>query len=186
MRDIPTAILSGLAGALIVGFLSWLTIRAGARPKAVGNRQVCSYGAGPRALVLIIAIGLPGMALKSYFDGLAKLDVVLLVFAMTVVFVAYQGTEFFRTRIEYDNEAVYTFSPWRKPRVIPLSAFQEPSYSSAGYCTTYPTSGFGSVRVHDWLQGARVLVDHINAHRARANKSIDRSGDASGASSTHD
>ena len=152
MRDIPTAILSGLAGALIVGFLSWLTIRAGARPKAVGNRQVCSYGAGPRALVLIIAIGLPGMALKSYFDGLAKLDVVLLVFAMTVV----------------------------------LSAFQEPSYSSAGYCTTYPTSGFGSVRVHDWLQGARVLVDHINAHRARANKSIDRSGDASGASSTHD
>jgi hypothetical protein len=114
---------------------------------------------------VLLSVLLPSLVLHSYFRGKADSDVVRLVLGFTVIFAGYQGTEFFQTRIEYDEENVYTFSPWRKNRVIPLNAFGSSIHSSVMYWTAFQTDGYGTVRIHDWLHGAAELIRRIETHR---------------------
>ena len=165
MRDSTTAILSGLLGALIVSAATWWIGRSRPSPSLERGRHICAYGNGARAFVVLLSVLLPSLVLHSYFRGKADLEAVLLVLGFTVVFAGYQGTEFFQTRIEYDDENIYAFSPWRKDRVIPLKAFGSSKHSGMMYWTAFQTEGFGTVRIHDWLHGATQLVSHIQGHR---------------------
>src|SRR6266850_1076205 len=164
-----TPIISGLVGGAAVAVFSWLITRRGANATFSGSRHVLSYGFVARAFVVVLVLLLPVLILYLYFRGLAKMDVVLFILAFNGLSAGYLIPEFFRTRIEFDDSTVYTFSPWRKARAIPWSAFLSAKPSATMYWTTFQTKGFGAVRVHDWLQGATEFKECFERSRSGAN-----------------
>ena len=169
-----TPIISGIVGAGAVAVFSWLITRHGANATFSGSRHVLSYGFVARAFVVVLVLLLPGLILYLYVRGLAKMDVVLVILAFTALSAGYLIPEFFRTRIEFDDSTVYTFSPWRKPRAIPWSAFLSAMPSATMYWTTFETNGFGAVRVHDWLEGAAEFKECFERSRSGPNNALGR------------
>ena len=158
-------VLSGLVGGALLALLSWFIVRTSRRPQRVGNRSVLLYGTVPRVFVLALGAALPILVIHAYFQGRAGTDVIAFTLVLDALFLGYMVPELFLTRIEFDDDNIYTFSAWRKPRVIPWSSITGTSYSAFMYWHTLTTSGFGSVRVHDWLEGASNLLDFYNRRR---------------------
>jgi hypothetical protein len=56
-------------------------------------------------------------------------------------------------RIEFDDNFIYTFSPWRKRRLVPWSAVVGYSYSAVNRWHILKTRGYGSIRLSALLSG---------------------------------
>lgn len=148
-----------------MALLSWFIVRTSRRPKRFGNRSVLLYGRVPRVVILALGAVLPILIIHAYLQGRAGVDVMVFVLVFDALFLGYMVPELFLTRIEFDDDHIHTFSPWRKSRVIPWSSITGTSYSAFMYWHTLTTDGFGSVRVHDWLEGARDFLDMCNQRR---------------------
>jgi hypothetical protein len=126
---------------------------------------VLLYGTVPRVVVLALGIALPILIIHAYLQGRAGVDVIAFVLVLDALFLGYMVPELFLTRIEFDDNHIYTFSPWRRSRVIPWSSITGNTYSAFMYWHTLTTNGFGSVRVHDWLAGANDFLDICRRRR---------------------
>jgi hypothetical protein len=60
-------------------------------------------------------------------------------------------------RVEFDDEFIYTFSPWRKRRVIPWCAVAGYSYSAVNRWHILKTRGNGSVCLSELLSGLATM-----------------------------
>jgi hypothetical protein len=62
-------------------------------------------------------------------------------------------------RIEFDDNLIYTFSPWRKRRLVPWSAVVDYSYSAVNRWHILKTRGYGSIRLSALLSGLGTMSE---------------------------
>lgn len=62
--------------------------------------------------------------------------------------------------IEWDAENIYTRSPWRKPRKIPMAAVTKCEFSIWLQWYRIYTNGLGTIRVHKYMSG---IANFLNA-----------------------
>ena len=77
--------------------------------------------------------------------------------AMTV----YLQLEFSRVRILVGREGIRTFSPWRRPRVIPWEAVTGVRYAPLQQQHIIETDGYGLVRLPLYLSGVESLLGEL-------------------------
>ena len=152
--DFWMPILGGIAStiALVVLILSFAN-----RPSNELNysdRQILEYGDGAKALVILLGTLVPILVLFLYSNDQIDLGAAFSTLGLIGSFVGYCGPEFFRTRIEYDARCVFTFSPWRKPRVIPWTVIMTCKHSALKHWSVFDTFGSGSLRVSDFMRGS--------------------------------
>jgi hypothetical protein len=148
-----------IAGAIALGtlLLSLRQPRSEQDPTSAERREL-KYGDGPKALIIVLGTLVPATVLYLYSTGRIDMNVALLCLALDVFVVGYAGPEFFRTRIEFDSDHVYTYSAWRKPRVIPWSVIMACKYSPLKHWHVFDTFGYGSLRVSDFMEGTSEFV----------------------------
>jgi hypothetical protein len=61
--------------------------------------------------------------------------------------------------IEFDDNFIYTFSPWRKRRLVPWSAVVGYSYSAVNRWHILKTRGYGSIRLSALLSGLGTMSE---------------------------
>jgi hypothetical protein len=69
--------------------------------------------------------------------------------------------ESFGVRIAFDGSGIRARSSWRPKRVIPWSAVTEVWYSPMSQWYVVETTGFGHLRLHDWLSGTDTLLSEL-------------------------
>jgi hypothetical protein len=72
--------------------------------------------------------------------------------------------EFFGVRIAFDESGIRARSPWRPKRMIPWSAVTYVGYSPMARSYVVETTGFGHLRLHDWLSGTDTLLSELERH----------------------
>ena len=128
------------------------------------ERCVLQYGDGDKALVIVLGTLLPASVLYLYVANQLDPLWALAVLMLDMLVVGYGGLEFFKTRIEFDAKYVYTFSPWRKPRVIPWAVIMSCKYSPIRKWNTFDTFGYGSLRVSDLMEGKDAFLAKFKRH----------------------
>lgn len=96
--------------------------------------------------------------------------------------------ELWGVTIEWDEENIYTRSPWRKPRKIPMAAVTKCDFSIWLQWYRIYTNGLGTIRVHKYMSGIANFLNALPCTTPRwpppmtfqeaANHPIDRSGEA--------
>ena len=78
-------------------------------------------------------------------------------------------------RVEFDDEFIYTFAPWRGRRVIPWSAVTSYSSSGASGWHTLKTRGYGSIHLSALLSGLGTMREKWESvlHHKRSNQSLE-------------
>jgi len=135
--SIPSGVIGGIVATLL---LLWLASRAVRAARFRGGRYVVEYGlpvrvAGWFALALGVFIAYAASQASPDQRILAACVGGTLFLACLALFL-----EFHFVRIEFDDEFIYTFSPWRKRRVIPWSAVSGYSYSAVNHWHHKPSN----------------------------------------------
>jgi hypothetical protein len=154
--SIPSGVIGGIVATLL---LLWLASRAVRAARFRGGRYVVEYGlpvrvAGWFALALGVFIAYAASQASPDQRILAACVGGTLFLACLALFL-----EFHFVRIEFDDEFIYTFSPWRKRRVIPWSAVSGYSYSAVNHWHILETPGCGSIRLSGLLSGLGTMRD---------------------------
>jgi uncharacterized membrane protein YfcA len=68
-------------------------------------------------------------------------------------------------RIEFDDNFIYTFSPWRKRRLVPWSDVVGYSYSAVNRWHILKTRGYGSIRLSALLSGLGTMSERWENRR---------------------
>jgi hypothetical protein len=150
VSSIPSGIIGGIVAAVL---LSWLASRAVRTARVSDGRYVVEYG---RAVKIAGWLGLALGAFIAYAASQVSSDQrVTAACVGGALFVGCVGLflEFHFVRIEFDDQFIYTFSPWRKRRIIPWSAISGYSYSAATHWHVLKTRGCGSIRLSELLSG---------------------------------
>jgi hypothetical protein len=119
MMNIAPGVIGGAVASLLV---AWLATRAVSTARFRNGRYVVEYDLGAKIVAwFFLGVGLfiahaaarasqDQRVIAAFVGGTMLLCCVLL-------FVHFQ-----RYRVEFDEDRIYTFSPWRKRRVIPWDA----------------------------------------------------------------
>lgn len=161
--DIPPGV-SGVAGGLIsVALLGWLSARAARRgAEIVEGRLLLRYSAGIRligwlglafGLFILFAVGQSTTAESPWMKWGVGGGLFLACLSLLL--------EFLYVRISFDDEAIYTSSPWRKSRRIPWGALRGYDYSDTNRWHILKTEGFGTVRLSVLLSGLQTFHEAV-------------------------
>jgi hypothetical protein len=147
---VPSGVIGGVLAALLV---SWLATRAIRSARFRSGRYVVEYCIPVRvAGWFALAVGMFGVYAASRASPDQRVLAACVSGAMFLACVAL-FLEFHFVHIEFDDEFIYTFSPWRKRRIIPWSSVAGYSYSAVNRWHILKTRGYGSVRLSELLSG---------------------------------
>ncbi len=146
----PSGVIGGILATLL---MSWLATRVVPAARVRNGRHVVEYRLPAKiagwfflALALFIAYAalnaFPEQRILAACVG-GTLSLVGLYLFVEVHFV----------RVEFDDDYIYAFAPWRGRRVIPWSAVVGHSYSAVNRWHILKTRGYGSIRLSDLLSG---------------------------------
>ena len=148
--SLPTGVIGGVLATLL---MTWLVTRATPAARLRSGRYVVEYRLPAKiAGWSFLAIGF----FIAYAASRASADQRVLAACVggTLFLISlYVFLEGQFVRVEFDDEFIYTFSPWRKRRVIPWSAVAGYSYSAVNRWHILKTRGNGSVRLSELLSG---------------------------------
>jgi len=143
-----------VAGAIVVALaLGFLPRNARFHAAHEGHRMVLRYGTPVRVFWwLLLCAVLVGwyVGVQKSNEGPVSQWIVLEGFAVVMLPLF---LEFFLVRIEFDDHAIYTRSPWRSPRRIPWSEITSYSFSRANRWHIFRTRSMGAVRLSVFLSG---------------------------------
>jgi hypothetical protein len=77
----------------------------------------------------------------------------------------YLCLEFFCVRIEFDDECIYTFSPWRARRRIPWDAILQCRHSDLNQWYVLVLRSQGTIRVSRYMCGAEEFLAKLETMR---------------------
>jgi len=161
MMDLKT-ILPGVAGAMGASVAMSLILRS-IRPGAelVDGAHVMRYGRSLKLLTVGFWVCYVGAFVGAFFarpDG--RLPLLITISSFLLMILVFH-IEMFNVRVVYDETGVRTFSPWRRRRVIPWSAFRRVYFSAPLKWYVVETDGYGCVRLHVFLSGVETFLDEI-------------------------
>jgi len=152
----------GVIGGVITVFLMTAllqTVRQTAR--SVGSRQILEYGRPMRVLgVAMLLLGL----LLLYAASCASAEARAAAWTACSLGAAsglWVFLEFFFVRIEFDDESIYTTSPWRRKRRIPWSDIVTCRYSNVNRWHVIKTRTHGTLRVSTYLSGIGSFLEKL-------------------------
>lgn len=150
-----------LTGVIVAWMLRYLIHGAQAESVArAGERRACYTKAMKRVVIglwcavamiaatLGISVGILSWVAVLFIGGLGLLILPL-------------HLETFGVEITWDDTMIYTRSPWRKARRIPMEAVRYVDYSSGMQWHRIHTAGYGIVRLHDFLGGGKALLEQL-------------------------
>jgi hypothetical protein len=150
-----------IGGAIAIILLSWLAGRAQRDATINSGRFVLKYGRAVKSLgciCTILGFGFIYAAAHASKDQMITAACVSgALFAMCLVLFV----EFYFVRIEFDEEFIYTFSPWRRKRVIPWNKVTGYSYSEVNRWHVLKTQKFGAVRLSVLLSGLGTMAEQL-------------------------
>lgn len=154
--------MTGLIGGIIAAlFLGWLANRAQKEARLRSGRRVLEYGRAVRiagwGFLLLGLFFVYAMAQASEDQAVLAACVGGGMFAAG----ASLFVEFQLVRIEFDDDAIYTFSPWRGRRVIPWSAVIGYDYSHMNRWHILKTTRHGSIRLSILLSGLGSMAEQL-------------------------
>lgn len=148
--NFPSGVVGGLLATLL---MSWLVTRAVPTAKVRRGHHVVEYRLPAKiAGWCVAAIGF-FIAYAASQASANQRVIAAVVGVLSLLMSVYMLLEVHFVRVEFDDEFIYTFSPWRKRRVIPWSAVVGYSQSALNRWHILKTRGHGSVRLSDLLSG---------------------------------
>jgi hypothetical protein len=153
--------------------LTWLATRAVPVARLCNGRYIVEYRLAAKiAGWCFLAIGL----FISYAAAQASADQRVLAACLggTAFLIAlYIFLEAHFVRIEFDDQFIYTFAPWRKRRVIPWTAVT--GYSAASGWYVLKTRGYGSIHLSPQLSGLATMREKWESvlHREPSNQALE-------------
>ena len=133
--------------------MSWLATRAVRAARFRGDRYVVEYRLPAKiAGCCLAAIGF----FIAYAASQASANqhvIATILGVLSLLMSVYVLLEVHFVRFEFDDEFIYTFSPWRRCRVIPWTAVAGYSYSAVNRWHILKTRGRGSIRLSELLSG---------------------------------
>lgn len=145
--------------AIIVPVVMRTLYQSAAQASLDQSKNEIAYARPMRAFVIIgwiFAVILAGVFVligdqPSIWDA-------LLGFSLLGIMLLPLHVEVFGVRIRWDDESLYTFSPWRSNRVIPISSIRSCDYSTSMQWYRIFTERHGIVRVHSLATGIPRLL----------------------------
>jgi hypothetical protein len=149
--SIPSGVIGGIVAALLV---SWLATRcAVSAARFTNGRYVVEYGLRAK-MVSWCCLAVGSFIAYGASHPSANQHVLAACLAAGLFLVSlYIFLENQFVRIEFDDNFIYTFSPWRKRRVVPWSAVVGYSYSALNRWHILKTYSYGSIRLSELLSG---------------------------------
>jgi uncharacterized Tic20 family protein len=135
--------------------------------KFAGSQSV----AYPMAMRVFVVLGWIVVVVVAAIAGLKArgpdiLPAALLV-GMFVALVLPLHLEAFGVSITWDDENIYTRSPWRGRRTIPFAAVVSCDYSASMQWYRVRTNGYGIVRLHTMMRGVPYLLQALPCETPR-------------------
>lgn len=158
---------TGLLGGIIATILlKWLSSRAAPYATNRGNRKVLAYGPPVRILGwLMLVFGGFVAYVASQCSSDQRVIAWIVGLSMGVIGL-YIWLEFQFVRIEFDDHAIYTFSPWRRRRAIPWREVTGYHFSELNQWHVIQTSRHGRVRLSSLLSGLFCFFDALKKQKA--------------------
>ena len=147
-------VFSVVAGAIILGWKVKL------HPEKIKDRELLRYGHGSKLIAVICAIAAAmsvGAAFNSEPGEEYIASILIAIFCPIAVLV---GLEVFFVRVEFDDKNIYTYSPWRRNRLISWDDVSGHKY--VGY-HVIETNNNGSIFLHD-IDGLQGFLEEVHRH----------------------
>ena len=180
MKEIAEILSSIFGCVLATWWLVWLSKRANPQADIQNGRSVLVYS----RLVRICGLGaLLVSAFLVFVVSQASKDQKIIAWIIGSIF-GCSGIavllEFLMVRIEYDDNNIYTYSPWRKRRVIPWQAIASYSYSEMNSWHVFKTTGYGRLRLSALLSGLGSFFDMLRHKCPKLRGVADKIGERQG------
>jgi hypothetical protein len=169
--NFPSGVVGGTLAALL---MSWLAMRVARAARSRSGRYVVEYRLPVRLVAwFCLAIGLFAAYAASRASPNQR---IVAACVSSVMLLAGIGVflDFHLVHVEFDDEFIYTFSPWRKPRVIPWSAVVDYRYSALNRWHILKTRNYGSIRLSELLSGLGTMREKWERvlHHRPSNQSL--------------
>ena len=164
MSDWLGPALSGVIGAWMLRYLIH-----GAQAESVaraGERRACYTKAMKRVVIGLWGAVAMITAMLGISVGLVSWVAVITIGILGLLILPLH-LEAFGVEITWDDTTIYTRSPWRKARRIPIEAVRYVDYSSGMQWHRIHTAGYGIVRLHDFLGGGKELLERLAGHEPK-------------------
>ena len=158
-QSLAQGISTALIVAIVPAVLKYLQRSAQKETSAsAGSRTIC-YPKAMRWFVMLgwaftITIGIIAAFYAKDANGWTALPVLGLFVALILPL----HLETFGASITWDDQNIYTRSPWRRRRTIPISAVKFYDYSNSMQWYRIHTAGYGIVRLHNLMRGVPELL----------------------------
>lgn len=163
-----TGIIGGIIATLLLG---WLASRAKRDATTRTGRLVVEYGRAVKAVGWFFGLlGIFVLYVAAHASEDQKLIAAVTggcMFTATMALFA----EFHFVRVEFDTDAIYTFSPWRRGRVISWDDVTGYGYSETNRWHILHTVDSGSIRLSILLSGLGSMADQLQKRKILANNS---------------
>ena len=157
-----TCVIGGIIATLLLG---WLAVRAQKEARTHAGRRVVEYGRAAKVagwcFVLLGVCILYAAAHASKEQTATAACVGGGLFAGCMALFA----EFNLVRIEFDEDVIHTYSPWRKRRVIVWADVIGYRYSEMNRWHILKTRHSGSVRLSVLLSGLGTFFDEMRRRK---------------------
>jgi hypothetical protein len=154
-----------LIAIIVPVVLGWMIRSARKETQATAGSHSVSY---PKAMRIFVYAGwaviVAVVVLAAFTAKKSDLPSVLGILALFTALVLPLHLETFGVKIEWDDENIYTRSPWRKPRTIPFAAIRSCDYSGTMQWYRIHTDGYGIIRMSQYLRGTPDLLRALPCH----------------------
>jgi hypothetical protein len=169
--NFPSGVVGGVLATLL---MTWLATRAVRAARLQGGRYVVEYRLPVRIVGwFCLALGIFIAHAASQTSADQRIIAACVGGVMSVACIAV-FVEFHFVHIEFDDQFIYTFSPWRKRRVIPWTAIVGHSYSAVNRWHILKSRGYGSIRLSELLSGLGSMREKWQSvlHHEPSNQSL--------------
>jgi uncharacterized membrane protein YfcA len=176
VSSIPSGVIGGVVGILLV---SWLATRAVSAARFRNGRYIVEYRL-PAKIAGWCCLAVGSFIAYSALHASANQRVLAACVGGVLFFVSlyiFLETQF--VRIEFNDTFIYTFSPWRKHRLVPWSTVVDYSYSAVNRWHILKTRGHGCIRLSELLSGLGTMRERWQSviHSEPSNQSLEPTAD---------
>jgi len=158
--------IGGILGAILATILlTWLATRAQRNAKMVGDKKVLAYG------LLVRVFGWVFLIISwfiAYTASRASANQIVIAWCVGIAFLLMSlalVVEVHFVRILFNDEFIYTFSPWRPSRKIPWTAISSYAFSDLNKWHILKTTSYGNIRLSILLSGLGTFSQELEKRK---------------------
>ena len=148
-----------LTAVIVPLVFSWLLKSAQTESAVDAGRRVVAYSKAFKVFVILSWVATAAFSILVGFTAKdADIKKVYALVGLFTTLILPLHLEVFGVRITWDETFIYTRSPWRKSRKIPISAIRSCDYSVSMQWYRIHTQGHGTIRLSPWAKGTPELL----------------------------